>query len=94
MDSVIMTDNLATIHDSEIDRVIGAERTGRSFANDSGIVMEQTRGSCDSWLKLKGIGALATKRQCGLFPDGRPRGNRSLVRKIGQIVCPLSHSLR
>jgi len=23
MDSVIMTDNLATIHDSEIDRVIG-----------------------------------------------------------------------
>jgi len=24
MDSVIMTDNLATIHDSEIDRVIGA----------------------------------------------------------------------
>jgi len=24
MDSVIMTDNLATIHDSEIDRIIGA----------------------------------------------------------------------
>jgi len=42
MDSVIMTDNLATIHYSEIDRVIGgshvAEGTRRDAANHPGIV--------------------------------------------------------
>ena len=43
MDSVIMTDNLATIQYSEIDRILGAEGTRRSPTDHPGIVVETSR---------------------------------------------------
>jgi len=74
----VMTDGGATIRpDSNVDLA--------NPAKCAAFVPHQASSIASSWIvvatqQMSAWPDMATKRQCGLFPDGHPRGNRSTVR--------------